>query len=216
MKFPRQTLILLITLIIVSFPAFSQESGKPSNPTAPVSPPLPAVEYNESAWKVFSPPDGQFTIKFPGTPTEKNNPSDTSAGRIENHQFTLKTVAVYGISYTEFPANLPIDIEKNAAIRKQLLDGVRDRLVALTKSKVLSEEDISVEGHPGRMTKLATGNGGITRIKFCVVGKRIYQITVTTPGETLAPDGGKFDETMANKFLDSFKLEKSGIVEKNK
>ena len=39
-----------------------------------------------------------------------------------------------------------------------------------------------------------------------LVGTRIYQIFVVTSKESLATDGGKFDEMRALKFLSSFRL----------
>jgi hypothetical protein len=212
MKFLGRTLVLIAIITIVSFPSLSQEGGKPSSPIAPQEPPPPAVEYNPSAWKVFSSSEGRFTIMFPGTPTEKNNSSNITGGRVANHEFTLKTTAFYGISYTDFP----VDVEQEAAIRKQILDAVRDIVAAQTKGKVLSEEDISLDGHPSRRIKLAFANGGIMRVIACAVGKRMYQVFVITPREALAPDGGKFDEMRTNKFLNSFKSGNSGNGEKIK
>jgi hypothetical protein len=118
----------------------------------------------------------------------------------------LTTTAVYSVYYIDFPADFPNDLEKEAALRKQFLDHSRDTIIAKIKGKVLSETDIYLDEHPGRMTKIALPDGTISRDKIYVVGKRIYQVIVVTPGELQAPDGGRFDETRATKFLDSFKL----------
>ena len=192
-------LLLIVAVTISALPIYSQESKTKQDSKAPVDPPPPAVEYNPNAWKEYSSQQGRFTIMFPGTPTE-------AAGRLEGRRFMLKTTAVYAVYYTDFPASFPYDLEKEVSLRKQFLDASRDTTLAQSKGKVLSETDISLEGHPGRMMKIALPDGTITREKTYVVGKRIYQIIVVTRGELLAPDGGRFDETRATKFLDSFKL----------
>jgi hypothetical protein len=205
-------LLLIIAVTVGALPSYSQESKTKQDPSAPPAPPPPAVEYNPNAWKEYSSPRGRFTIMFPGTPTDEDN----SSGSLEGRRYMLKTTAVYTVYYSDFPANFPNDLEKEGALRKQFLDASRDIVLARSKGKVLSETDISIDGHPGRMIKIALANGTIYRDKTYLVGKRIYQIIVVTPSESLAPDGGRFDETRATKFLDSFKLASSENKEDEK
>lgn len=195
-------LLLIIAVVVSTLPNYSQESKPQQDSGAPRAPTPPAVEHNPQTWKEYSSQRGRFTITFPGVPTDDDN----SSGNFASRRFMVKTSAVYSVYYSDLPSDFPHDLEKEVALRKQFLDGARDIVVAKAKGRVLSETDISLAGHPGRMMKMALPDGTVTRTKTYVVGKRIYQVVVVTPGELLAPDGGRFDETRATKFLDSFKL----------
>jgi hypothetical protein len=187
-----------------SFKLTKPESTKTSGSNAPESPPPPAIEYNANAWKEYSSPQGQFTVMLPGTPTESDKSFDTPYGRAEAREYVLRTSAYYSIFYTIFP----FDIERKPEVLNRFLNNTRDNSVTRINGKVLVETDISLDGHPGRMMKVATPDGTIIRSKKIAVGNRLYQIIVATPKELLAPDSGLFDESRATKFLDSFKLAK--------
>jgi hypothetical protein len=197
-----RVLLLIIAVIVGALPSYGQESKTKQGLSAPVTPSPSAIESNPNAWKEYSSQRGRFTILFPGTPIE----ADNSSGRLEGRRFMLKTTAAYAVYYSDFPSDFPNDLEKEAALRKQFLDTARDAVVAKSNGKVLSETDIYLDGHPGRTLKIALPDGTVTRDKTYVVGKRIYQVVVVTLGELLAPDGGRFDEIRATKFLESFKL----------
>jgi hypothetical protein len=203
MRVTTRLALLIIALMLGAPPGNSQETKtKPSASIDVQAPPPPAVEYNPNSWKEFSDERGMFTIMFPGIPID----SDNASGELTGRKFTLKTSAFYLLAYQDFPATTPADLEKDATLRKQFFDGMRDLILSRSKAKVLNESEIAVDNHPGRLTKFALPEGMIVREKDLVVGKRVYQILVITPGELSAPDGGQFDETRATKFLDSFKL----------
>lgn len=201
--FTRLVLILALTFNAAS--GFSQESKpKQGVKDAVESPPTPAVEYDPRSWKEFSDERAMFSIMFPGTPVE----ADNTSGELTGRKFTLKTSAVYFVGYHDFPANFSVDLEKETALRKQWFDASRDTTVSGSQAKVLNETQITIDDHPGYFMKLALPSGGVLRESRYIVGKRAYQVLVVTPRELLAPDGGKFDETRATKFLTSFRLAK--------
>jgi hypothetical protein len=204
-----QTCLTIIALIISALPSYAQESKSKPILSEPVPPPAPSVEYNPGAWKEYSSERGRFTILFPGTPVEDDNSSMGFEGR----KSMLTTTAVYAVFYQDWPAEFQHDLEKEGSLRQQFFDKGRDAVIAQLKAKPLSEADISLDGHPGRLTKMSVADATIIREKRFVVGKRFYQIMIITPRELLAPDGGQFDESRATKFLDSFKLHKAVSVE---
>lgn len=177
---------------------------KQESKVAVESPPAPAVEYDPRSWKEFSDKQAMFIIMFPGTPVERDNSSDKIAGR----EFTLKTSAIYFVGYQDLPSSAAAELEKHLELRKQLFDKIRDGIRDGIQAKITRREeaDISINGYPGRSKKFSMENGDVLRQNSYLVGARVYQIFVITPRELLAPDGGKFDETRATKFLTSFKL----------
>jgi hypothetical protein len=82
---------------------------------------------------------------------------------------------------------------------QKLLDRLRDSVLAGGKAKLLSETQISLEGHPGRELKVEFPDG-IAIARLYVVGNRIYQVIASL--ETNKKD----QEPNAIKILDSFKL----------
>lgn len=84
-------------------------------------------------------------------------------------------------------------------------DKTRAAIETRTKINLLEEADISING-PGRSMKIGMENGDFIRQHSYLVDKRMYQIFVVTPKELQAAGGGQFDESLAMRFFDSFKL----------
>jgi len=177
-------------LIIISILSLTSAAGQNAGAEISVGPYLTSTQ-NDPAWKEFSDDRGGFSIMLPGTPVEADNSSDEVTGR----KFILLTKAVFMVGYQNFPADFPYDMEQHKELLKQLWDAERDAVLSESKAKLLSQTDVVVEGHPGRLTKLERTNGGTSTEKTLAVGKRVYQIFVITRSEA-----------EATKFLDSFKL----------
>lgn len=203
MSFLTRVLLLIIAFTVSATLGYSQE-GKTSPAPEPTP---PAVEHNPNAWKEYSSQRGRFAIMFPGTPAESDYSYDT-APRAEGRKYILKTTALYRVSYLDFQVQVSNALAMERILRKQFLDGARDVMLGTFKGKLLSDTDISIDGHPGRLIKIAEPDGTMLRTENYVVGTCVYQLEVVTPLELLAPDQGRFDESRATKFLDSFKLAK--------
>lgn len=192
--------LLVIALTTSTFSCFAQTG------TSSATPP-PAAEYNPKAWKEFSSAEGRFSVLLPSVPTERVELHDSPVGKLEVHNFTLRTFAEYGVMYVEYPPN----IEEEGNVRA-FLDNIRDGGVRRVKGTVLEEKDISLGGHPGRYMLVRIGDGYTLRAKTFVVKNRLYQVIIITRDKD-APEGIiKFHEETAAKFLDSFKLV-SGVAE---
>ncbi len=128
----------------------------------------------------FSPPGGGFSVQMPGAVEEQTGDNGT-------HMFLSgEDNNAYIVAYTD----LNKSSEANA---EELLDGARNGLLADGKRKLISEQKITVEGHPGRELRTITKSGFHTRFKLIVKGKRLYQVGVVIPKDkTPQPDTTPF------------------------
>jgi hypothetical protein len=161
------------------------------------------VETNSQVWKEYSSTEGGFSILFPGAPSESSQLVDAAPGvQFKLRIYTLKTLAEYGVMYADYP--IPVG---DPAVAKSVLDNGAKGAVASVNSELLELKEIALDGHPGRYLKERMPRGELMRVKMFLVGQRMYQVAITTPREEGAtPEMVKQYETMADKFLNSFKL----------
>jgi len=170
------------------------------------SPPAPAADFDPAQWKEFVSKEGGFKIKMPGVPTAVTQPVESKSGTVVAHFHSLITKsAEYVVGYTEVSQNL-----ETVQPSKGTLDAIRDRTLAKENGKLLSEQDVSVAGHPGRALVIEVSDG-VFRDKYFLVANRLYTVTVFTPATNGQSDGDtarirRAQETVANAFLDSFSL----------
>ena len=120
------------------------------------------------------------------------------------HSLITKT-AEYVVGYTIFGRDL-----ETFQPSKLTLDGIRDRTLAKETGKLLSEQDITAAGHPGRSLVIEVADG-MFRDRYFLVGNRLYTVTVFTSkvkARSNADAEGirNAQESVANRFLDSFAL----------
>lgn len=191
-KKPARYFLSLAILINCSILGWAQGFSVESN-----SPPAPA------GTETFTSLEGRFSITLPKqisgyTPQSANTPE----GRIEGSLFNWRTAeGSFIVGYTQRP-------EAVEPMGKRALDILRDSAIASGqgKAKLLSETDISLDGHPGRELKVEFPDG-ITTARIYLVRNRIYQAIVSLP------PGSKTQEPKAIKILDSFKLLSQADVE---
>lgn len=111
---------------------------------------------------------------FPGDPIEADNSSAGLSGR----KFTLTTSAYYFAGYQDMSSSAAAEFEKQVELQKQLFDkirdGTRDAIQSRTKINLFEEAHISINGFPGRSSKIRTENGSVWRQHAYLVEKRIY------------------------------------------
>jgi hypothetical protein len=168
-------------------------------------PPSHAADYVFEQWQEYISKDGGFRVLMPGIPTQVSQSIGKAASPVA-HIITLTTKAAeYTVSFTSFDRDL-----ENLQPSKVTLDGLRDRMLLKEKGKLLSEEDVSIEGHPGRSVVIEVGDG-IFRDRWFLVHDSLYGLSIFTPTVTTAAAANlegipKTQDTIALQFLGSFKL----------
>src|SRR5262249_20187960 len=136
----------------------------------------PAAATPEEFWKEFSPTAGRFKVKLPDNPTQTTQKIKFGKRTIQRHTFTLGAgFAVFSVSY----ADLPVIMTEPGEVYR-LLDHMQGGEGASAKGKLLSMTEIELDGYPGREFKVETQNS-MFRMKYYLVGRRFYQIAISTP-----------------------------------
>jgi HEAT repeat protein len=138
---------------------------------APVTPPT---------WKVFDHPHGRFSVRMPARPETAwgflpGNYVDvaylyTLAREAPNLSFTVGYATVG--DFTHLP-NSPKTPE-------QLLAVLRDKLVEQAKGKLLRQQTINLDSHPGMEVEVEATQpaAGISRARLYLIRDRLYQLQV--------------------------------------
>jgi len=187
----QKYILIVLTIFAASVPVMAQEKKLAGAQTVIDSP--SGTEYISAA--------GRFKIRFPAVPQEFEGTNDTKLGQIASHIVMVGTDVTHAVNYTDYPMNI-----EQPELVKRVLNNARDgglARVAKEEPRILSETDISVEGHPGKFLRVELKGNGVLRYKLVVVGNRVYVLTVGTPKR---PDAQAEYEKMATAFFDSFKL----------
>ena len=119
----------------------------------------------------YSSAAGRFKIHFSGVPKEIEETQETNVGTLVSHTVLFVKDIAESVSYRDYPGNLELP---NSI--KRVLDDARDRGLtpfANEELHILSETNVSVEGHPGRLVHVEAKDQ-ILRFKILVVANRMY------------------------------------------
>src|SRR5688572_25238419 len=194
MKIQKYTLIVL-TFFACVVPVIAQEKKRPRLPTEAQTVIIDGpngLEYSSKA--------GRFSIRFSGVPREFEESEETSVGTLLTHTVLFVKDIAESVSYRDYPGNLELP-----NFIKRVLDDARDRALARfarEEPRILSETDVSVEGHPGRLVRVEVKDQTL-RFKILVVANRTYVLMLGTPKLSGAESA---HEKLATSFFDSFKL----------
>jgi hypothetical protein len=161
---------------------------------------LAAEDKPKAPLEEFTSRAGGFTVLMPGKPKEKEQTVKTPAGKEIKRLSYLIDQKTSG--YLVFVSDIPgLDKADAKALDKALEDG-RKRAEASTKGKLLSEKKVKLEDkHPGLEFQISRPKNGIYRSRIYIANGRLYQLVVFGPKEVATSE-------LADKFLDSFKLNK--------
>ena len=193
MKIQKYILIVL-TVFACVVPDIAQEE-KPGLPTE-----AQTVIIDGPNGQEYSSTAGRFSIRFSGVPREFKETEETSVGTLVSHTVVFVKDIAESVSYRDYPGNLELP-----NLIKRVLDDARDRgLARFAKAEphILSETDVSVEGHPGRLVRVEVKDQ-ILQFKILVVATRTYLLMLGTPKLARAKSE---HEKLATSFFDSFKL----------
>jgi len=148
-----------------------------------------------AAWQEFSSTDGNFAVQMPGTPSYEKKSQNTALGPIDMHMFTLniKRDAAYMIMYSDYPEIV------TRAKPDDLLDGGRNGALANTKGKLLGEQNISLDGFPGREIVIEVPGKGLMKLRAFLVRQRLFQVMAVGTKD-------KIDHEDTAKYLTSFRF----------
>jgi len=158
----------------------------------------------EVEWRRFEPDMGGFSALFPGTPEKQTETVPTAAGTIETVFFLVEQGGMgYSVNLADYPEAYfsESDVEL-------MLDGAREGAVLNVGGQLLEENQITLDGHPGRALKIAVDSASSPQVedeflvhaRFYLVGNRLYVLqAISTEQSSLSPD--------IERFLDSFQLE---------
>lgn len=204
-KKPR-VIVAVIFLFVPVASIFAQRTDSPP----PALPPPPAVEYNETAWKTFAPPEGGFSILMPGQPVKSGRLIQSAGDLLPYFTFTLRTaMAEYMAGYLDFPLALtePGDL-------KTYYDGSRDQMKEILPFKLATERDIYLEGRLGR-EMIFESEQDIIKARLLLVNRRLFQVLILTRKYQNSPPAIiRFYESTIHKFLDSFKVTDLKVTDK--
>lgn len=145
-------------------------------------------------WQRFTAPEAGFMILFPGTPEETTHTVEGESRPLVLHKLTVgQEPPIYAVLYSEANANLRNEDPQKA------LDDVRTGLLESANATAQSEQNITLQGYPGRDLRFTTA-AGAGRFRTYLVEDRLYQLLVV-----LSPDGDDAEDTI-DMFFNSFVL----------
>ncbi|MBH8562959.1 hypothetical protein I8748_12330 [Nostoc sp. CENA67] len=138
-----------------------------------------AVKPAQPQWKLFTAPDGRFTILMPGKPDRNTQLQKTYMGEINLETFIVqppKQEVAYIVTYNDFPYSYG-----ELTNPQTILNNARDMALKTTKSNLISQRNIrSTNGHPGKEIEYINSGGKITKNRMYVAEGRLYQVMAIT------------------------------------
>ncbi len=180
----------LLPLIVATFLCSSTALVDARQPKDLVSPTKPKVSQPKKAvavakpkvsqpvqpkWKLFTAPDGRFSILMPGAPIRNTQAQKTYMGVINLESFVAqppKQEVAYIVVYNEFPYNYG-----QMANPQEVLNNAQNLALKTTKSNLISQRNIrSSNGHPGKEIEYVNSGGKITKNRMYFAQGRLYQV----------------------------------------
>ncbi len=139
-------------------------------------------------WKVFTAPDGRFSVLMPGMPKLITQTQKTYMGEIDLQMFVAQPPqqeVAYVVTFNDFP-----DSYGQMANPRTILNDAQNMALKTTRSNLVTQRDIrSSNGHPGREVVYVNSIGKITKNRMYFAEGRLYQvmaITTRTQQKTLS------------------------------
>jgi hypothetical protein len=159
-----------------------------------------------SSWKRFSSAEGRFSVFFPGVPESTNILTDLDPAKPELHLFyvTPNIQNSFAIGYSD---SLIFANMAKLHDPQELLKKSESLLVSNDQGKIVYEEESKYKGYPAREFEYVAGGKAnySTRMKFILVGPRLYEIYVIFLTKNPYP-------TERVTFFNSFKLNDTNNV----
>lgn len=180
----HKVLLPLLAATLICGGSLIVEARQPKRPAVPVKAVLPpkkppTLQSTQPQWKLFTSPDGRFTVLMPGTPRRESQTQKTYMGEIDFEIFSAqppKQEVAYLVVYNDFPHSYG-----QMTNPQEILNNVQEMALKTTKSNLISHRNIrSSNGHPGREFAYINAGGKITRTRVYIAEGRLYQVMAIT------------------------------------
>jgi len=132
-----------------------------------------------SQWKLFTAPDGRFTVLMPGIPKRVTQTQKTFMGEINLEVFLgqpPKQEVAYVVAFNDFPHSYG-----QMSSSQEILNNAQEMALKTTQSNLIAARDIrSSNGHPGKEIEYINSGGKITLNRMYFAEGRLYQVMVIT------------------------------------
>ncbi|MBH8555444.1 hypothetical protein I8751_24480 [Nostocaceae cyanobacterium CENA357] len=173
----RISLLPLIAATLICGGSVLVEAKQPKRQVSVVKP--ASAQPLQPQWKLYTAPDGRFTILMPGSPQTNTQSQKTYMGEINLETFIAqppKQQVAYIVAYNDFPYSYG-----QMANPQLILNNARDMALKTTKSNLISQRSIrSSNGHPGKEIVYINSGGKITKNRMYVAEGRLYQVMAIT------------------------------------
>lgn len=163
---------------------------------------LPLLMSFAPDWVTFTSADRTFSIQFPIKPTLHKQKIPSELGDVNMQLLSAKTgdEKGYGVMVMDYPDSANLNSDSKEATAKVFRSSIDGGVHNLEDGKLLSEEDITIDGFPGREFKVEFMEGkGLIIGRAYFVNKRVYMLQAGIPKEDE-------DSDELNHFLNSFRL----------
>lgn len=149
--------------------------------------PTPGTETKpEVQLQKLSPPEG-FSVMMPGEPQAQRGEVAIPGGKVQTAAWTSNIEGVlYSISTADYPEKI---VAGNPA--SAFLNEGKNGLVNQLKGTVKAEEDITLQGYPGKSFTVSSDAGEVRARNF-LVGPRLYTLLVLYNPSIGAPHADPF------------------------
>lgn len=148
------------------------------------------------SWTRFTSSTGDFTVLFPGPPTESTETVARPGGPVTLHAVTVAMGA--GEGYTVMTAEAPKDVDETTTAT---LDRLEAEFVERSNGKLLARAEVSAGSVVGRDLRVDSAERAL-RVRLFATNRHIYQVLVIHRIST-----GESD--VDTRFLGSFTLQGS-------
>ncbi|MET0402080.1 MAG: hypothetical protein ABW123_06725 [Cystobacter sp.] len=178
----------LVTLSLMGLAcATSGSSTTASSSVEEVSNESAPTERPQTPLQKITAPEG-FTVLFPGQPEAQRGKVSIPGGEVQTASWAINDNAgvLYSISTLDYPEKV-VSAHPAAAFFNEGKTG----LVTKLNGTIKAEEDISLQGYPGKSLTISSDSGEVRAHNF-LVGPRLYTLLVLYNPSIGAPQADQF------------------------
>lgn len=178
----------LVTLSLMGLAcATSGSSTTASSSVEEVANESAPTERPQTPLQKITAPEG-FTVLFPGQPEAQRGKVSIPGGEVQTASWAINDNAgvLYSISTLDYPEKV-VSAHPAAAFFNEGKTG----LVTKLNGTIKSEEDISLQGYPGKSLTISSDSGEVRAHNF-LVGPRLYTLLVLYNPSIGAPQADQF------------------------